>query len=139
MNDLARNLLLWLVVAVVLAMVFQSITGTTQAAANVAYSDFIEEVRSGNVTSVHIEADGVTARVTRTDGSVFTTFNPNDRDLVNDLIERNIKFDRAPPERPSILVSMMISLLPVLLLIGVWVYFMRQMQQGGGKGAMSFG
>lgn len=139
MNDLARNLLLWLVVAVVLAMVFQNFTGGPNAGRDVAYSEFIQEVRSGNIQKVEIEADRTTTRVTRKNGETFTTFKPEDRDLTNELLAKDITFTQEPPAQNSFFLSLLISLLPVLLLIGVWVYFMRQMQQGGGKGAMSFG
>ncbi len=139
MNDLARNLLLWLVVAVVLAMVFQNFTAAPVAAQDVAYSEFIEEVRAGKIQKVEIEADRVTTRVTRNDGTTFTTFKPEDRDLTNELLAQNVTFTQEPPAQNSFFLSLMISLLPVLLLIGVWIYFMRQMQQGGGRGAMSFG
>mgnify|MGYP002779957179 FL=1 len=139
MNDLARNLLLWLVVAVVLAMVFQNFSAGPAAGRDVAYSEFIEEVRTGNIKKVEIEADRTTTRVTRSDGTTFTTFKPEDRDLTNELLAKGITFTQEPPAKNSFFLSLLISLLPVLLLIGVWVYFMRQMQQGGGKGAMSFG
>jgi cell division protease FtsH len=139
MNDLARNLLLWLVVAVVLAMVFQNFTGGPSAGRDIAYSEFIEEVRNGNIQKVEIEADRTTTRVTRKNGETFVTFKPEDRDLTNELLAKDITFTQEPPAQNSFFLSLLISLLPVLLLIGVWVYFMRQMQQGGGKGAMSFG
>ena len=139
MNDLARNLLLWLVVAVVLAMVFQNFSGGPSAGRDIAYSEFIEEVRSGNIQKVEIEADRVTTRVTRKNGETFVTFKPEDRDLTNELLAKGITFTQEPPPQNSFFLSLLVSLLPVLLLVGVWVYFMRQMQQGGGKGAMSFG
>jgi cell division protease FtsH len=139
MNDLARNLLLWLVVAVVLAMVFQNFSGGPSAGRDVAYSDFIEEVRGGNIQKVEIEADRVTTRVTRKNGETFVTFKPEDRDLTNELLAKGITFTQEPPPQNSFFLSLLVSLLPVLLLVGVWIYFMRQMQQGGGKGAMSFG
>ncbi len=140
MNDLARNLLLWLVVAVMLAMVFQNFTGAgASASRDIAYSEFVQEVRSGLIKEVAIDSDRTTTRVTRTNGEVYTTFKPEDRDLTNELLAKGVVFTQEPPAKNSFLMSLLISLLPVLLLIGVWVYFMRQMQQGGGKGAMSFG
>jgi cell division protease FtsH len=139
MNDLARNLLLWLVVAVVLALAFQNFSSGSAAARDVPYSDFISELRDGRIESVDIMADRVTTEVKRKDGTQFVTNKPEDRDLTNDLLRYGVKISQEPPPQNSMLTQLFFSLLPVLLLVGVWIYFMRQMQQGGGKGAMSFG
>ena len=139
MNDLARNLLLWLVVAVVLTMVFQNFSPGTAASGNVPYSNFIEELRDGRVKDVMIESDRMTMQVTRSDGTKFVTIKTEDRDLTNELLAKGVVINQEPPAQTSLLMSLIFSLLPVFLILAVMVYFMRQMQQGGGKGAMSFG
>jgi cell division protease FtsH len=138
MNDLARNLLLWLVVAVVLTMVFQNFSGGAGGTREVSYNDFIEEVKAGRIQKVDIAPNGLTVNATRKDGSSLVTGNPRDDRLNDTLFENNVVVNQVRPS-DSMWGSILISLLPVLLLVGVWIYFMRQMQQGGGRGAMSFG
>jgi len=138
MNDLARNLLLWLVVAVVLAMVFQSMNLGAAGTREVSYNEFISDVKGGRVESVEIAPNGLEVIATMKGGDRVLTANPRDERLNDTLFDHNVKVTQNLPSN-SILPSLLMSLLPVLLLIGVWVYFMRQMQQGGGKGAMSFG
>ena len=136
---MAKNLILWLVVAVVLLSVFQNIVpdGAPEGKAN--YTQFIQDVRQGLVREVKIEDRKITG--VKRSGERFETFIPTayDKDLLNDLITQNVKVEGVPPEEPSMLASILISWFPMLLLIGVWIFFMRQMQGGGGKGAMSFG
>ena len=136
---MAKNLILWLVVAVVLLSVFQNIVpdGATEGKAN--YTQFIQDVRQGLVREVKIEDRKITG--VKRSGERFETFIPTayDKDLLNDLITQNVRVVGVPPEEPSMLASILISWFPMLLLIGVWIFFMRQMQGGGGKGAMSFG
>jgi len=136
---MAKNLILWLVVAVVLLSVFQNIVpdGASEGKAN--YTQFIQEVQQGLVREVKIEDRKITG--VKRSGERFETFipTPYDPDLLNDLIKQNVRVVGVPPEEPSMLASILISWFPMLLLIGVWIFFMRQMQGGGGKGAMSFG
>lgn len=136
---MAKNLILWLVVAVVLLSVFQNIVpdGAPEGKAN--YTQFIQDVRQGLVREVKIEDRKITG--VKRSGERFETFIPTayDKDLLNDLITQNVRVVGVPPEEPSMLASILISWFPMLLLIGVWIFFMRQMQGGGGKGAMSFG
>ncbi len=136
---MAKNLILWLVVAVVLLSVFQNIVpdGAPEGKAN--YTQFIQEVQQGLVREVKIEDRKITG--VKRSGERFETFipTPYDPDLLNDLIKQNVRVVGVPPEEPSMLASILISWFPMLLLIGVWIFFMRQMQGGGGKGAMSFG
>jgi cell division protease FtsH len=138
---LGKNLLLWVVVAIVLMMVFQSFSPSLQAGTEpLTYDEFVRQVRSDRVKKVVIEDDGTTINGVRNDNSRFTTYTPGDRELVNDLLNRNVEIVQSPPSSGrSIFVSLLLNLLPIALLIGVWLYFMRQMQQGGSKGAMSFG
>ncbi len=136
---MAKNLILWLVVAVVLLSVFQNIVpdGASEGKAN--YTQFIQDVQQGLVREVKIEDRKITG--VKRSGERFETFipTPYDPDLLNDLIKQNVRVVGVPPEEPSMLASILISWFPMLLLIGVWIFFMRQMQGGGGKGAMSFG
>jgi cell division protease FtsH len=138
---LGKNLLLWVVVAIVLMMVFQSFSPSLQAGSEtLTYDEFVRQVRSDRVKKVVIEDDDTTINGIRNDNSRFTTYTPGDRELVNDLLNRNVEIVKSPPSSGrNIFLSLLLNLLPIALLIGVWLYFMRQMQQGGSKGAMSFG
>ncbi len=139
MNDIAKNILLWVVIAFILMSVFTNFGPQRSAAAPLGYSDFITEVRAGKVKSVTIE--GQTIRGTNTENSSFTTYAPeNDPELINDLLRNDVEVVVKPPEKEGVLMQIFISWFPMLLLIGVWIFFMRQMQGGGGgRGAMSFG
>ena len=139
MNDLAKNLMLWVVVAVVLMVVFQSFSPKTAGADALTYDQFVQEVQGNHVAKVNIAEDRTTIAGERKDGTKFTTYNPGDKDLVNDLINHDVTTVQTPPSSGLSLVAILLNVLPWLLFIGIWVYFMRQMQQGGGKGAMSFG
>ncbi len=141
MNDLAKNLLLWVVILVVLMVVFQGFSGRSGGDQPLAYSDFLEQVHQGNVDSVKIE-DQKIAGVLK-GGSKFSAYSPetDNRAMIGTLIDNKVRFDGQPPKQTPILLQLLYSSFPILLLIGVWVYFMRQMQGGGagGRGAMSFG
>ena len=142
MKNLAKNLLLWVIVAIVLMVVFQSFTPPGMGTANKAltYDQFVHQVQTDRVKKIVIEEDGMTIRGERKDGTEFYTLSPGDRDMVNDLIDHKVEIVQTPPSSGrSLFVTLLINLLPIALLIGVWLYFMRQMQQGGSKGAMSFG
>jgi len=139
LSDMAKNLILWLVIAVVLMSVFQSFAPNEASKQQTDYTQFIQDVRQGMVREVRIEGREIKG-VKRT-GENFLTFipTPYDEHLLNDLIKYNVTVYGEPPEEPSIITSIFISWFPMLLLIGVWIFFMRQMQGGGGRGAMSFG
>jgi len=139
MNDLAKNLLLWLVIAVVLMAVFNSFSTPGPASSELTYNQFIDEVKSGRVSEVNIGEDQISVTGKRGDGSVFTTAAPNDARLLDTLFEHDVQIVQQKPRERSILLSLLFNFLPVLLIIGFWFFMMRQMQQGGGKGAMSFG
>ena len=141
MNDLAKNLLLWAVILVVLMSVFKTFSEQGSPQQQLRYSDFLSKVESGSVESVSIRQDGNIEGQLR-DGSKFSTFSPEDdaSALVGDLKRNSVSFDGKPPESTPLLLQLLISSFPILLLIAVWIYFMRQMQGGGGgRGAMSFG
>ena len=138
MSDMAKNLILWLVIAVVLMSVFQSFGPSESNGRRVDYSTFLSEVNQDQVREARI--NGREINVVKKDSNKYTTYIPvNDPKLLDNLLTKNVKVVGEPPEEPSLLASIFISWFPMLLLIGVWIFFMRQMQGGGGKGAMSFG
>ena len=144
MNDLAKNLLLWVVVAAVLMVVFQSFSPDRAAgAAAPSYSQFLDQVDDGNVQKVvfgNESRSGISQiEYTLKNGDKVKTNAPFDRDLVNVLREKRIDMVQQEPASGISLGAILMNFLPVLLIIGFWLFMMRQMQQGGGKGAMSFG
>ncbi|PSW18957.1 ATP-dependent zinc metalloprotease FtsH [Photobacterium sanctipauli] len=136
---MAKNLILWLVIAVVLMSVFQSFGPGDSAGRQVDYTTFVREIGQDQIREVRFNDREIT--VYKRDNTRYVTYLPvyNDQKLLDDLINANVKVMGTPPEEPSLLASIFISWFPMLLLIGVWIFFMRQMQGGGGKGAMSFG
>ena len=140
MNDLAKNLLLWVVILVVLMSVFQSFSSRSRGQPELAYSEFIGQVEQGNVAEVYIA--GQTIRGELRGGSRFVTISPetDNAAMVGTLLENNVKFTGEEPARTPWFLQLLFNAFPVLLLIAVWIYFMRQMQGGGGgRGALSFG
>jgi cell division protease FtsH len=136
---MAKNLILWLVIAVVLMSVFQSFSPSESSRSQTDYTTFLREAEQGNIREVRINNDGE-IRGTKRSGETFQTFVPYfDDKLVSDLVKNDVRVYGEPPEEQSLLTSIFISWFPMLLLIGVWIFFMRQMQGGGGRGAMSFG
>ncbi len=140
---MAKNLVLWVIIAVVLMAVFQSFNQPVADRSSIEYSEFIDFVHAQQVESVEIQEEASGNRTitgVRSDGGRFVTFAPRDDQLINDLLSKNVEIDVRPPEKRSVIVDILISWFPFLLLIGLWVFFMRQMQGGGGgRGAMSFG
>ncbi len=140
LNDLAKNVVLWIVIAVVLATVVSSFSTRTNAVQEMPYSAFLDHVKDGTVAQVTFSGDKINGL--RSTGEQFVVYNPetDNSALIGTLQDADVIFNAAPPERQSLLMQLLISSFPILLLIGVWVYFMRQMQGGaGGRGAMSFG
>ena len=138
MNEMFKNILMWVVIAIVLMSVFNNFAPQQGASRHVEYSSFIQEVNSGQIAKVNIE--GRTIRGIKSNGERFTTYNPGDPGLIGDLLDNSVNVDVNPPEQQGLLMQVFISWFPMLLLIGVWVFFMRQMGGGaGGKGPMSFG
>ncbi|WP_264622558.1 ATP-dependent zinc metalloprotease FtsH [Marinobacter manganoxydans] len=138
MNDMAKNLVLWLIIAAVLLMVFQNFSPTTTGQ-QVNYSQFVEMVQEGQVRQVTI--DGLQVQGTRGDGSQFQTIRPqvSDNKLMDDLLANNVEVIGKEPERQSLWTQLLVAAFPILIIIALFVFFMRQMQGGGGKGPMSFG
>ncbi len=138
MNDMAKNILLWVIIAIVLMSVFNNFGPPAPRAQSVPYSEFIADVKAGRVQSVVIDGRVVKGRLVS--GEPFSTYTPNDPEMINDLLTNGVEVKAQPPEQDSLLMQIFISWFPMLLLIGVWIFFMRQMQGGGGgRGAMSFG
>ena len=140
MNDMAKNLILWVVIALVLMSVFNNFGPRRASTPQVEYSTFIADVKQGRVQKVVIEGRNIQG--VRQTGERFTTYTPetDNSALVGDLLESGVVIDARPPEQQSLLMQIFISWFPMLLLIGVWIFFMRQMQVGGGgRGALSFG
>ena len=138
MNDMAKNLILWVIIAIVLMSVFNNFTSQKVRSNALSYSDFIEQVKSGSIETVTIDGDQIEG--TFAGGGSFTTYSPGDSGLVSDLLNNNVQIVATPPEKPSILMQILINWFPLFILIGLWIFFMRQMQGGGsGRGAMSFG
>jgi len=136
-NNLSKNIAVWLIIAVVLMTVFNQFGAQRTAQTQMPYSQFIEEVRQQQITKVVIE--GNVLKGERSDGQRFTSYAPSDPWMVSDLLKNNVSIEAKPEEQPSFLMSLLISWFPMLLLIGVWIFFMRQMQGGGKGGAFSFG
>ena len=139
MNDMLKNVVLWVVVAVVLMSMLNNFGGRKSVESGMSYSQFLQSVREGQIKQVSI--DGPIIRGLTGTGERFSTYSPpNDPHMVDDLLENHVDIKVDPPESESFFTQIFISWFPMLLLIGVWVFFMRQMQGGGGgRGAMSFG
>ncbi len=139
---MTKNIVLWVVIAVVLMTVFNSFNVPRSNVPELSYSRFVEEVKNHNIASVTLMENGRSTIITgkTTSGARFTTTAPHDIWLVSDLLANNVDFRVKKAEEPSILWQILINWFPLFILIGLWVFFMRQMQGGGaGRGAMSFG
>jgi len=135
-----KNVVLWVVIAVVLMSLFNNFAPQADRAdSSLSYSQFIESVKAGQVQQVMIDDHIIKGKMQG--GQVFKTYAPTDLHLVDDLLANGVDIKAVPPEQPSLLMQLLVSFGPMLLLIAVWVFFMRQMQGGGagGRGAMSFG
>jgi cell division protease FtsH len=137
LNNLIKNLVIWLVIGLVLMTVFNQFNTRGTAQAPIPYSTFVDEVRAGKIKSVQIE--GRMLKAVTTEDKRVNTYSPGDIWLINDLLKYGVKVEAKPEEEQSFLMQIFISWFPMLLLIGVWVFFMRQMQGGGRGGAFSFG
>lgn len=134
---MVKNLVLWVVVAVIMMTAYQSFNSSS-VENSTDYTTFVYDVSNGQVTAARFDANEIT--VTKTDGSKYSTVMPplEDKKLLDDLLSKKVKVEGTPFERRGFLSQILISWFPMLFLVGVWVFFMRQMQGGGGK-AMSFG
>jgi cell division protease FtsH len=136
---MTKNILLWVVIGIILMSVFSNFTPST-ALKEMSNSDFIQNVEQGSVKEVRLE--GRTINGVSMDGQHFTSYSPetDNRALIGTLLDNTVRIIGEPPKQQSLLVQLFISSFPILLIVGIWIYFMRQMQGGaGGRGAMSFG
>ncbi|UCF55747.1 MAG: ATP-dependent metallopeptidase FtsH/Yme1/Tma family protein, partial [Deltaproteobacteria bacterium] len=134
MNPFYKNLALWLVISLMMIMLFKVFQQSDKSRLTVKYTDFLSMVESGSVTEVEIQGDNISGQSSQGD---FKTFAPKDPELIKLLRSKGVRIS-AKPEEDSSWFQVFLSWVPMLLLIGVWIFFMRQMQVGGGK-ALSFG
>ncbi|GHU92895.1 ATP-dependent zinc metalloprotease FtsH [Deltaproteobacteria bacterium] len=136
MNQFSRNLMLWAIIVLAMVMLFNTFEQTQSNVQRVSYTEFLAKINDGQLLSVTIQGHTLTGKTT--DGRSIQTYAPQDIGLVARLIEKKVEIKAEPPEEQPWYMTLLVSWFPMLLLIGVWVFFMRQMQGGGGK-AMSFG
>lgn len=137
LNTLFSKIAVWLVILLVMFTVFKQFEGKARPQDAVSYSQFMEEAKAGRIKRVDVQ--GRLLAVTPEDGRAYTITSPGDIWMVGDLMKYGVQVSGKPEEEPSLLMSIFVSWFPMLLLIGVWVFFMRQMQGGGRGGAFSFG
>jgi len=139
LNDLNKNIVMWVVIALVLVAVFSKFNVPTEQSTGLSYSDFVKRVENKSVKEVDISGQVVTG--ISSSGEKFQTYAPyNDPKMIDELLLNNVKINVREPEGRSVLVDILVNTIPFLLIIGLWIYIMRQMQGGGGKGGpMSFG
>jgi len=141
LNDMVKNLFLWLIIAIVLVSVFSNFGPQHAGAEKITYSQFLKEIDQGAVASVSVEDDRIIRGVSK-NNRPFVTYQPMpDKALLGELLKNNVDVSGQEKQQESFLLHLFVNWFPMLLLIGVWVFFMRQMQGGGGggRGAMSFG
>ena len=140
MSNMMKNLVLWIVIAAVLMSVFSNFAPVGQTPTALTYSEFIGSVKNGQIRAVNIDPDQRLISGTFQDGREFTANALQDPKLVDDLLANNVAVTGSARETPSVFTEFLLHWFPLLLLIGVWIFFMRQMQGGGqGRGALSFG
>ena len=137
---MVKNILLWVVVAIVMMTAFEGFNSNFGNNNTVAYSTFLNDIRTNTLKDVDMKSNSETISVTKKDGTKYQTVMPMyDRDLLADLSKTDATVTGQPEERRNVFVELLISSVPIIILIGFWVFYMRQMQGGGGKGAFSFG
>ncbi len=137
MNQFYKNLALWLVIGMILIALFNIFNQPLNTQSEVIFSEFMNQVENGQITEVMIQGDSISGK--NVDGRSFQTMTPpKDPDLVRILREKGVRIVVVPPEQTSWYMNILISWFPMILLLGIWIFFMRQMQSGGGK-ALSFG
>ena len=141
MSDFLKNLVLWIIIAAVMMAVFNNFIAKRDPFSDISYSRFIADVENQQVRSAEIDPDNRTITGYYVDNRRFVTYMPQDPQLVDQLLENNVEVMTKPIEQRSLFVEILISWFPMLLLIGIWIFFMRQMQGslGGRGGAMAFG
>jgi cell division protease FtsH len=137
LNNVFSKVAIWMVIGLVLFSVFRQFEGGTSRGLEVSYTQFMEEAKQGRIRSAIV--DGRTVRAVTTDERPIVVNAPQDLWMVSDLMKYGVTVSAKAEEQPSLLMSIFVSWFPMLLLIGVWIFFMRQMQGGGRGGAFSFG
>ena len=138
MNNVIKNLAIWVIIAIILMTIFNQFAGNNADKQQVIYSQFISDVKQGHINKITME--GRVIRGETTDGKKFSTYAPYDPGLIGDLLQNNVRVEVKPEQEQSLLMNILINWFPMILLIAVWIFFMRQMQGGGGRGgAFSFG
>ncbi len=138
MNNTGKNIAIWVIISLVLGSLVTQFMGKTKADSNMPYSQFMQQAKDGSIASV--EVDGHVIHGKTQSGTEFNTYSPGDLWMVNDLLKYNVKVEAKPEAQRSLLMDIFMSWFPMILLIGVWIFFMRQMQGGGkGGGPFSFG
>lgn len=133
-----KNILLWMIIAILLIAIFSNFGPQESHVKQYTYTEFMNDVKSGNISSVDVQNDIITGKTK--EGKSFETYLPMmDQSLLPELIKQKVNVQGVPPKQRSLLTQILISWAPFLLLIGVWIFFMRQMQGGGKGGPMSFG
>lgn len=138
LSDMLKNLFLWLIIAVILISVFNNLEPRQTTEERLTYSDFLHQVQQGNVSSALIQNQTISGTL-QNDKSFVTYMPMTDQYLLPELIKKGVNVKGQPPEQEGLLMHIFINWFPMILLIAVWIFFMRQMQGGGGRGAMSFG
>ena len=131
MNQFYKNLALWLVISLMMILLFNLFNKQKPAQEKLSYSDFVTAIDTGKITSVTIQGNDVYGKFT--DGKDFRTYKPADAELSDKLLEKNVAINAKPEEEKFSWFSVFISWFPLILLVGVWIFFMRQMQSGGGR------
>lgn len=139
-NNTFKSIALWIVLGLIMMTIFNQFSGSSRFENKLVYSQFMSEVKAGNIAKVQINDEQNTITGVTVDGKRFTTNAPSDPWLVSDLLKNNVVVDAKPKEQQSLLMSIFISWFPMILLVAVWIFFMKQMQGGGkGGGPFSFG
>src|SRR5689334_7197231 len=131
MNQVSRNIALWLVVVLMALLLVNFFSRTQQHSPEEIFSDFLNDVKSGHVSEVTIQGNQIVGE--NTNGEHFKTYAPNDPDLVKTLRQKGVKIAAKPSEGDPWWMVLLVQWFPMLLLVGVWILFVRQMQIGGGK------
>ena len=138
MNNNLKSIAIWLAIGLFMMTIFNQFSGSTRFENKLVYSQFMDQVKSGSIAKVEIDGHNLTGITV--DGKKFSTYAPTDPWLVSDLLKNNVAVEAKPEKQKSLLMSIFISCLPMILLVGVWIFFMRQMQGGNkGGGPFSFG
>jgi cell division protease FtsH len=137
-KNLLKSIGIWIAIGIIMMTIFNQFSSSSRLENKLVYSQFMDQVKSGNIEKVRIDGQNITG--TTNNGKKFSTFAPTDPWLVSDLLKNGVVVEAQPAEKQSFLASIFISWFPMILLIGVWIFFMKQMQGGGkGGGPFSFG